>query len=186
MNILAMRTALSIKAKNGVAFLFAASILWSLITVVFLLPIDLYSKNIYLLWSTGAMFPLALLFSKLFKAEWKSDDSPIGLLGLYLNLAQLMYFPIVIWAMVQSPSHMILFFAIVTGAHFFPYGWFYHAKAYFIMSPIISISILMIGWNLPLKHLWLIASMMVVFLIILSIWLYMDYKNKKSCSNQLR
>jgi hypothetical protein len=72
----------------------SAVIIWSIITILFILPIELNQKNIFMLFATGLMFPLSVGISTLIKADWKSKDNPLGDLGLYLNLAQLIYFPI--------------------------------------------------------------------------------------------
>ncbi|QGH32912.1 hypothetical protein GI584_02075 [Gracilibacillus salitolerans] len=178
MNILALKRDAAIKGKNGIAFIIAATIIWLAITVVYLQSIPLLTKNIILFFLTAFLFPLALAVSTIVKADWKLADNPLGMLGLFLNLAQFMYFPIIFWAFMQSPKEMIIFFAIVTGAHFFPYGWFYEAKPYYIFAPIISVSIMLAGWTMEESQLWIIPLMMVIFLFILSLLLYGDYKSK--------
>lgn len=175
---------LSIRAKNGIGFLMSAVIVWGIITVIFLLPIEIHTKNVLMLFSAGIMFPLALLFSKLIKADWRTNDHPLGMLGFYLNLAQLMYFPIIFWALVQSPDQMVLFFAIITAAHFYPYGWFYHTKAYYFMAPVMSIFLMFIGWNADAGDLWHIPIAMSIFLLILISWLYADFKKKVNLEKQ--
>ncbi|WP_298785556.1 DUF7010 family protein [uncultured Marinococcus sp.] len=118
MEIHAWRRELSVKGKNGIAFLMAAVLIWVLITGVFLLSLDLYTQNILMLCSSGLMLPLAILFSRLLRVEWKFDDNPLGSLGLSLNLTQLAYFPLLLWAIAASPVDAVLFFAVITGAHF--------------------------------------------------------------------
>lgn len=178
MNVEAMKHELSIGCKNGIAFLMAAAIVWSIITVIFLQSLEIGQKNIYMLWSTGLMFPLSVLISKMIRADWRTEGNPLGSLGMHLNLAQLIYFPILIWAFISSPGEMVLFFAIITGAHFFPYGWLYHAKAYYIMAPAISVGAVFIGWFLSAGRLWLIPASMAGFLLVLIAWLYADYRKK--------
>jgi len=178
LNLVEIKNDLSINSKNGIPFLLAATIVWTIITLIFIQPFEIYQKNIYMLFSTGLMFPLAIVIAKIIKADWKSDDSPIGDLGLYLNLAQLMYFPIIFWAFAKNPHEMIVFFAVITGAHFFPFGWFYNTKAYYIMAPVISIVVTIISWTLEITSLWLIPLTIVIFLLILIVWLYFDYKGK--------
>lgn len=131
-----------------------------------------------MMFSTGLMFPLSIAISTLIKADWKYKDIPLGSLGLYLNLTQIIYFPIVIWAIGKSPEETVIFFAIITGAHFFPYGWLYQAKPYYFMAPIISVIIMIIGWNLDRDRLWLIPMSMVIFLFLLISWAYIDYRKK--------
>ncbi|MGP4040113.1 DUF7010 family protein [Gracilibacillus sp. D59] len=178
MNILELKRDASVKGKNGIAFIMAATLIWLAITVVYLQTIPLQTKNIILLFLTAFFFPLALAVSAIVKADWKLADNPLGMLGLFLNLAQFMYFPIMFWAFIQSPKQMIIFFAIITGAHFFPYGWFYDAKPYYIVAPIISVSIMVVGWAIEESRLWIISLMMITFFIILTILLYGDYKRK--------
>ncbi|PWU69255.1 DUF7010 family protein [Gracilibacillus dipsosauri] len=173
-----LRKRLSISGKNGVSFLLSAVIIWLIITIIFLQPITLELKNIYMLFSTGLMFPLSMGLSNLLKADWKFEGNPLGKLGVFLNIAQLVYFPILFWAIGKSPEEAIIFFSIITAAHFFPYGWFYLSRPYFIMAPIVSFAIILIGWNLNQNELWLIPFSMIIFLLILTILLYIDYRKK--------
>jgi hypothetical protein len=178
LNLLDVKNELSVRCKNGISFLLAATIIWTIITVIFLQPFGIKEKNIFMLYSTGLMFPLAIIISKMIKADWKANDNPLSKLGLYLNLAQIMYFPIIFWAFVKSPTNMVLFFAVITGAHFFPYGWLYNTKVYFIIAPIISIIIMVIGWSVTIENLWFLPFIMVISLLFLNLLLYIDYKKK--------
>ena len=173
-----VRNELSIRGKNGIGFLSSAVVIWSIITIVFLQSLEIYQKNIYMLVSTGLMFPLSVGISTLIKADWKLENNPFGNLGLYLNLAQIIYFPILFWGIIKSPDDAIIFFAIITGAHFFPYGWFYNTKAYYVMAPVISVIIMFVGLYLNKENLWLIPFLITFFLIFLIYWLQLDYKKK--------
>lgn len=184
LSLLEMKDELSIRSKNGLPFLISATIIWTMITIIFIQLFAINEKNIYMLFSTGLMLPLSMMIAKILKADWKSNDNPLGDLGLYLNLAQLMYFPILFWAFVKNPYEMIIFFAVITGAHFFPFGWFYNTKAYYVLAPVISIAVTLIGWTLETASLWIIPLVMVILLLILIVWLYVDYKEK--CKRLLR
>ena len=173
-----VRNELSVRGKNGIGFLFSAIVIWSIITIIFLQSIDMYQKNIYMLFSTGLMFPLSVGISTIIKADWKLKNNPLGNLGLYLNLAQIIYFPILFWGIIKSPNDAIIFFAIITGAHFFPYGWFYNAKAFYVMAPMISVVIMFFGLYLNEENLWLVPFSMVILLLFLILWLHLDYKRK--------
>jgi hypothetical protein len=173
-----VRNELSVRGKNGIGFLFSAIVIWSIITIIFLQSIDMYQKNIYMLFSTGLMFPLSVGISTIIKADWKLKNNPLGNLGLYLNLAQIIYFPILFWGIIKSPNDAIIFFAIITGAHFFPYGWFYNAKAFYVMAPMISVVVMFLGMYLNEENLWLVPFSMVILLLFLILWLHLDYKRK--------
>ena len=173
-----VRDELSVRGKNGIGFLFSAIVIWSIITIIFLQSIDMYQKNIYMLFSTGLMFPLSVGISTIIKADWKLKNNPLGNLGLYLNLAQIIYFPILFWGIIKSPNDVIVFFAIITGAHFFPYGWFYNAKAFYVMAPMISVVVMFLGLYVNEENLWLVPFSMVILLLLLILWLHLDYKRK--------
>lgn len=178
MELYESRNELSVRGKNGIGFLLSASVIWSIITIIFLQPIEIYQKNIFMLFSTGLMFPLSIGISRLIKADWKFKDIPLGSLGMYLNLAQIIYFPILIWGMIKSPEVTVMFLAVIVGAHFFPYGWLYNAKPYYIMAPVISVMIMVIGWDLDGGRLWLIPLSMVILFLFLMFWVHIDYKGK--------
>jgi len=178
MDIDKMRNDLSIRGKNGLPFLMAATIIWLIITVIYFQSgLDIKTKNIFMFIFTGLMLPLAVGFSKVIKAEWKFDH-PLGNLGLLFNLAQFIYFPIIFWAFIKSPSEMVVFFAIITGAHLLPYGWFYNVRAYYILAPVTSLLIFLLSLQTSIA-LWFIPLVMAALLVILSICLYVDYKSKK-------
>lgn len=172
------RRELSTSGKNGIGFLLSGLIIWIIITVIFLTHFTLQQKNIYMLFVTGLMFPLSIFISTQIKADWKFEHHPLGKLGLYLNFAQFMYFPILAWAFQHSPEQVIAFFAVITGAHFFPYGWLYDTKAYLIFAPIISVSIIIISWNIGPHQLWLIPLFMSIVLSLLVYFLLVDYRKK--------
>jgi len=172
------RNELSVRGKNGIGFLLSACAIWSIVTIIFFQSLEIHQKNLYMLYSTGLMFPLSVGISTLIKADWKLKDNPFGNLGLFLNFAQLMYFPILIWGIIKSPNDAIIFFAIITGAHFFPYGWFYNALPYYVMAPIISVLILLLGLYLNGENIWLIPLFTTVLFLFLTFWLFLDYKKK--------
>lgn len=185
LNLKNLKEDLAIRSKNGIPFIFAATVVWSLITVIYVLPFELRLKNLLLFFSTGLMFPLSVLFSNLFKSDWKSETNPLSSIGLVLNLAQLVYYPIVFWAFIKNPSQMVLFFAIIIAAHLFPYGWLYDNKPFTFMSPMMSFTLAVIGWNLSIDKLWYIPLSMVIFLIILNICLYLEYNKKLKATNKI-
>jgi len=174
------RNELSIKGKNGLGFLMSGVIIWLIVTAIFSLSMGIYEKNIFMLISTGLMFPLSIGMNRLIKAEWKFTGNALAPLGIYLNIAQIVYFPILFWAIGKSPEDVIIFFAIITCAHFFPYGWYYNTKAYTVMAVISALFIMIIGWNVGVEQLWIIPLTTVILLLILITWLVIDVKRKDS------
>lgn len=175
-----LRLELSVKAKNGIDFISAASITWLIITFIWSLSIDSYNKSVLTFFAGGVMLPLAFAFSKLFKTCWKVEGNPLLPLGLWLNFAQLFYFPFLIFILIKSPDYFVMTYAIITGAHFFPYAWFYNQIAYAIIAGITSIGSLILGLILTTDLTFILPLFVVVNLLALLISLYWGFTKRKS------
>jgi hypothetical protein len=172
----ALRLQLSVKAKNGIDFIVAASIIWSVITVVWMQP-NLPSKNGFITFLIGGvMLPLAWSFSKVFKTNWTIRENPLQPLGLWLNFAQLFYFPFLVFIYSKQPQHIIMTYGIITGAHFFPYAWFYNVKAFAVMAGVISVGCMCLGLRVTPQHLYFIPLFVAGSLVVLSVLLAVSYK----------
>jgi hypothetical protein len=179
-NFDALRIELSIKAKNGIDFIVAASIIWLAITYVWTLSYAPYNKSILTFIVGGLMLPLALLFSKLLKTTWTIKDNPLQPLGLWLNFAQLFYFPFLIFALIKMPGYFVMVYVIITGAHFFPYAWFYKTSLYAVFAGIISLGALLLGLKLPTDKIYYLPLFMSANLIVLGILLHVNVKIRTS------
>ena len=164
--------------KNGVNFLVAASVCWLLIAIVWLLDFPVKEKAIFTFFCTGPMMPLAVLFSNVFKTSWKIENNPLNSLGLWLNIAQLFYFPFVFIYLSKEPENMVMALAIITGAHFFPYAWFYNTKSFAVMAGVISIGTTVVSVLLEHNTSFFIALFLCISLVFLAAWAYFDYKRE--------
>jgi hypothetical protein len=61
-----LRLELSVKAKNGLDFIVAAIIVWSIISFIWTLSYSNYDKSVMTFIVGGPMLPLAFLLSKVF------------------------------------------------------------------------------------------------------------------------
>lgn len=176
-----LRLELSVSAKNGIDFITAAVLIWSVITVIWLAPYSDYNKSVLTFIAGGPMLPLALLLSKVFKTTWKLKHNPLQPLGLWLNFAQLIYFPMLVFVLIRKPEYFVLTYVIITGAHFFPYAWYYNIKAYAVMAPVISLGSMTIALIADQNQLFMIPLFMVFALVVLAIWVYFSFvsNNKK-------
>ncbi len=177
-NVDALRIELSIKSKNGLDFILSASIIWLAIAYIWTLPYTPYNKSILTFIVGGLMLPLALLFSKLLKTTWTNKDNPLQPLGLWLNIAQLFYFPFLVFALIKMPDYFVMVYVIITGAHFFPYAWFYRINIYAVFAGIISLGALLLGLKLPADKIYYIPLFMSANLILLSILLQANVKKR--------
>ncbi|GAB3569310.1 hypothetical protein GCM10027578_23460 [Spirosoma luteolum] len=167
---------LSAKAKNGINFILAAIIVWSLVTVVWTLPYTTNTKAIFTFIIGSLLLPLAWLFSRLLGTSWTIPDNPLQPLGLWLNLAQLLYFPILIFVFLRHVDYFLLVYVVITGAHFFPYSWFYSTRSYAVMAGLISVGTMLLGLYTQPEQAFLMPALLVGCLVILVIWNVADYR----------
>jgi hypothetical protein len=173
-----LRVDLSLQSKNGIDFILSASIIWLGIAFIWTLDFNAYDKSVFTFVVGSLMLPAALLFSKVLKTNWTNKENPLQPLGLLLNVAQLFYFPFLIFTLIKMPDYFAMGYAIVTGAHFFPYAWFYKVKAYAFFAGIISVGALILGLTLPGEKMYILPLCMSLCLILLGGFLYADYKRK--------
>ena len=123
-----LRDDLSLKARNGIDFTLSATLIWLLVAFIWSLSIDSYNKSVLVFMVSSLLLPTALGLSKILKTQWKIEGNPLQPLGLWLNFAQLFYFPFLIFVLIKMPDYFVMTYAIITGAHLFPYAWFYRTK----------------------------------------------------------
>jgi hypothetical protein len=170
---------LSVKAKNGLDFIVAASIVWAAIAFVWTLPNSPALNGFITFFVGAAVLPLAWLFSKLLGTTWALAHNPLQPLGLWLNFAQLFYFPLLLFMYSKHPTQFIMAYGIITGAHFFPYAWFYKAKPYAVMAGVIAVGCLLLGLRTSEANLYLIPLFVVCALVLLGGLLYVSYRQNK-------
>src|SRR5690606_1319992 len=174
----ALRVELSVKAKNGIDFILSASIIWAGIGVIWMQNYTDYSKSVLTFIAGAFLLPLAALISRIIQTDWKVKNNPLEPLGLWLNFAQLFYFPILVLVLLKWPEFFLMTYMVITGAHFFPYAWYYKTNFYAIMAGIISVGAFFLWIYISTDKNYLLAFSMSACLIILSLLLYTDYRKK--------
>lgn len=172
------RRELSLAAKNGINFILAASIVWSAVAVIWTLPYSAYDLSILTFLAAGLLLPLAWLLSRMLKTAWSLPGNPIEPLGLWLNFAQLCYFPFLIFVLLKFPEHFVMTLAIITGAHLFPYAWFYDAKAYAVAGAGIPVGSLLLGLMLAPRSVFFIPVFVAGSMAVLAATLYASFMRK--------
>ncbi|GAB3226607.1 hypothetical protein GCM10027346_09040 [Hymenobacter seoulensis] len=182
----ALKLELSVKAKNGLDFIVAASLVWAAIAILWwVAPLSVVQKGFITFFVGTATLPLAWVFSKVFRTTWALPHNPLQPLGLWLNFAQLFYFPFLIFIYSRYPQHFIMTYGIITGAHFFPYAWFYSAKPYAVMAGVISIGCLVLGLRTSAETLYLIPVFIVCALLVLAGLLLLSYRRNQHLYQQV-
>ncbi|MBQ6564611.1 MAG: hypothetical protein IJL88_11910 [Clostridia bacterium] len=135
----------AVKQKKGLPFILASTVLWTIMLVAYLTDLDLFIKNLIAMCCSAALMPLGMLFGKIIKVNIFSKENPLSGLSIVAALNQLLYLPIVLWAMYTVPDKMIMLYAVTVGAHFLPYYWIYFSPTYFYAAILIPIASLIFG-----------------------------------------
>ncbi|MGB5942969.1 MAG: hypothetical protein WBG71_08815 [Leeuwenhoekiella sp.] len=170
-NLAQLKLEIQQQAKNGIDFILAAAIIWFAIAVIWSLDYSAYSRSILTFMIGALLLPLAFTFSKIFKTNWKVKDNPLKPLGLWLNFAQLLYFPFLIFVLIKTPEYFVMTYAIITGAHLFPYAWFYDDKGYAVTAVLIGVGALLIALNTTQENMYCLPLITAGCLIMFAGWI---------------
>lgn len=140
-----MKIEYAVKQKKGLPFIMASSVLWTIMLIAFLTNLDIAAKNIIAMCCSALLMPAGMFFGKIIKVNIFSKEDPLSSLSVVAALNQLLYLPIVLWAMYAVPDKMIMVYAMVVGAHFLTYYWIYFSPTYFYASIIIPVVSLILG-----------------------------------------
>jgi len=174
----ALKLEIQLKAKNGIDFILAATIIWFGVFLIWkFASYSSYDKSVFTFIFGSLLIPAALGFSKLFKTNWKIKDNKLQPLGLWLNFAQLIYFPFLVFVLIKHPDYFIMAYAIITGAHLFPYSWFYDEIGYALAAIIISVGSLFIALILPASEIFYIPLFAASILLLLGLKIFLCYRN---------
>lgn len=176
----AWRLELAVTAKNGLNFIVAASLTWAAIAWVWTLPYPPARLSFVTFFVGPLLLPLAWVLSKVLRTTWTLPHNPLQPLGLWLNIAQLLYFPFLIFVYSRQPAYFLMTYGIITGAHFFPYAWFYNTRAYAVMAAVIALGCLVIGVRTAATAPVWVAVFVAGSLLVLSAWLLRSYHRQKA------
>jgi hypothetical protein len=175
-DLLALKLELSVKAKNGLDFITSAGLVWAILAFVWTLPYLPQQKAFFTFCLGGLVLPLAWLLSKVFHTTWTFPHNPLQPLGLWLNFAQLFYFPLLMVIYARQPGYFIMSYAIITGAHLFPYAWLYHARVYAVLAGAMAAGSMVLGLRLGSHQAYLIPTFMAGAFTLLGLLLLVAYK----------
>jgi len=142
-----LKLEIKLKAKNGVDFIIASSVIWFIIFGVWVYfdELSAYDKSLFSIIIAIALLPLTYLFSKIFKTNWTIKNNPLQPLRSWLNFSHLIYFPFLLLVLIKFPDYFIVAYAILFGAHLFPLSWFYGDFGYAFSAITISVGALLIA-----------------------------------------
>ncbi len=138
----------AVRQKKGLPFILASAALWTIMLTAFLTDWSLQTKNLIAMGCSALLMPAGMLFGRIIHVDIFSKENPLSGLSVVAALNQLLYLPIVLWAMYAAPEKMIMLYAITVGAHFLPYYWIYFSPTYFyasIVIPVVSLVLVLYG-----------------------------------------
>ena len=171
-NYRALKTEAMKLQKKGLPFMLASVVIWTAVTIVRSLPVDIMTKNLYTFYCPGLLLPCVLIFSLIIGARPFADrKNPFNKLGLINTMNQMLYLLIVMWAFNQKPEAMLMLFAMVFGAHLLPFAWLYESRTYLVTSIVTTIGSMMI--SIFLSELY-VGLFMIVCQVVMSILLLIE------------
>ena len=137
------------KQKRGIHFIMASVPIWCAILIIHSTDLTLQAKGVFSFFCSAPLVPLALAASKLMKIDFQNKENPLTNLGILFSLNQMLYILIAMWALYDKPTHMLMIYAMIFGAHLLPYGWLYQSKVYYVFAICIPILNLYLGISYP-------------------------------------
>lgn len=116
------------KQKKGLPFIMASVPLWLAIWVIHVSSLPVETKNLYTFVCSAPLVPLAYFISKLIGVDFQNKDNPLTNLGLIFTVNQILYLIITMWIYAAVPDKMLMVYAMIFGAHLFPYGWLHQSN----------------------------------------------------------
>ena len=167
-----LKTEAMILQKKGLPFMMASVVIWSAVTIVRTLPVDIMTKNLYTFYCPGLLIPCVIVFSLIIGARpFAKRSNPFNKLGLINTMNQMLYLLIVMWAFNQKPDAMLMLFAMVFGAHLLPFAWLYESRTYLVTSIVTTFGSMIISIFAPELY---VGLFMIVCQIVMSVLLMIE------------
>lgn len=181
-NIEQLRADFERTSNRAVSFPIAGAVVWALVGVVSLF-LEPYYAILFMLFASGAIFPLALGVSKLRKENVLSSENPLSKLlamgVLMVNLLWAVHVPL----MMKAPQFVPLSVGIGLGLHWIIYSWIVQHPVGLIHAISRTISCVLVWVILPAENLLAGISTAIVICYGVSIYLMLT---REIASNETR
>ena len=145
--LLADREASFFRLRGGYPVPLAGATWWAILGTM---GYFLHSRNLWIFLSfvtSGAIFPLALLFARLFKIDFMHDKTAATDVLLPTFASMLLFWPIAISAYWTYPQLVPLVLAIGMSIHWPVIGWLYARTAIYITHAVVRAVACFVLWN---------------------------------------
>ena len=167
MHLEELRNDIIIKQKKGLPFICASVVIWLLILIVVALDLPQDKENMLVFCCSCPLMPISWLIGKALKTDIFDKSNPLGNVGFLFTCNQFLYLLIVMWVFSAVPDKMVMVYAMVFGAHLFPYSWLYKSVSYRIFAIIIPIVSLVIGCLF--SALWVAGTLLVAEILFVAV-----------------
>lgn len=159
------RATLYTKLKGGYTFPLAGAIYWGALALLGQTA-SLKSWTMYAFIFSGAIFPLALMLSRIAGVNFMGEKSAVGSVLMPAFTGMLLFWPMAILAMWNAPELAPPILAIGMSMHWPVIGWSYGRPVLFSAHAVVRAILVMVLWmQFPSHRLVLVpASVAVVYL----------------------
>ncbi|WP_448569296.1 DUF7010 family protein [Thalassotalea ganghwensis] len=155
-------------ANRSVSMPLAGTIVWAIVAILSTL-LDGRTSIYILLFATGAIFPMAILISKIRKENLSSSTNPLsklmGLCILMVNLLWAVHIPLLL----KAPEFVPMSLGIGLGLHWIVYSWIVNHPVGLIHALLRTI-LIVAAWYLFPEHALLSISCAIVLVYLISIY----------------
>lgn len=164
---------LIVDAKKGYPFLLVGALYWFVMGVLSFLIEDHRLLALCYLIGSGSIFPLAVVISKILKANILSKN-PLGVLGGIIGGIQAFYLPIWIVIYVEHYELLPMAIGILGASHFLPYLWIYNSKTYGIFTISMAVISFIFGYIFINQAFLTLPFLLAVIYLVSVIWLRLE------------
>lgn len=134
----AERARLARATARGIGMPIAGLLYW-IVVAVLVRELPLKQALLWSYISTGAVFPIGVLFTRLLGGDLFAKSETLTPLGLLLNGMQLLFWPVIILVWRIAPEWVPYTMATLFGSHFIGYAWIYRSRGYAVLTLGVSV-----------------------------------------------
>ena len=163
--LLADRLASYVRLQGGFPIPLAGAVYWAVLTWVGVTS-SLGTWLTVAMWGSGAIFPLALIFARLFRNGFMTDRTAAGDVLLPTFISMFLFWPMLVSAIWTAPALAPLILAIGMSLHWPVIGWSYGKTALYTTHAVVRSIVVFAIWNaMPEARLtWLPFSVCAIYL----------------------
>lgn len=163
-----MRVELATQGKWNIGYFFSGLIFWIFTGIIcYYLPIA--DSRFYMVIGTFFIFPIALLFSKILKADPFNKFNRVGNLVGYTHISIIfLSFPLIIFIAIKEPNALIFVMAVIYCLDFYVMSWSFGSRI-FIFHAIIRVTLTTIIYIGFPKYIYSVIPFAIAFIYLTTI-----------------